>query len=192
MRPHSTPAILIALAVALALALILGTSARKRPAPVAEIGEPAMVTPVPAPTVRPLTLALTLPELTPDQRYWFHVAQVVPLCPLCAGVDQPPVPLSDNALIVFLALVWTESRYQPWETSSAGCYGLGQLCGDLRTADTDANPALNLYMAAREWARLVAQRGGDYSGALMDYKGITTPDTMWQAESVWAMVRITG
>ena len=148
----------------------------------------------PAPTAtsvpKPLSLVLSLPDLDPDQQYWFHRAQIVSLCPSCAGLDMPAISMSQNALTVWLALIWTESRYQPWAVSSSGCYGLGQLCGSLETADTDADPVLNLYVSLREFSRLLGETDGEIMEALKSYKGVTTWDTESQANSVWSYIRV--
>jgi len=151
---------------------------------------PAVVTPTTAPR-QSLSLALDLPELDADQAYWLRKAQIVTTCPLCAAVDAPPIELDANARTAWLALIWTESRYSPWAVSEIGCYGLGQLCGDLKTQETDERPEWNLYVSAREFARLVAT-SADLNEAVASYKGSTSSDTKWQADTVWAYVRISG
>lgn len=152
---------------------------------------PMVVTPE-AVTERPqLRLELDLPELDPDQAYWLQKARVVAVCPLCASVDQPAIEVDPNTLTVWLALLWTESRYQPWVESDIGCcYGLGQLGFSLRTAETDASPELNLYVSLQEFARLVEANDGDLMESVRNYKGVTTWDTESQANSVWSYIRI--
>ena len=151
---------------------------------------------VPAPTPEPVgqfVLSLDLPELDADQAYWLKKARVVASCPLCVAVDQPPIPtLADNPnnYTVWLALIYTESRYQPWAVSEIGCYGLGQLCGALQSPDTDASPELNLYVSAQEFARLLDANHGDVMETIRNYKGVTTWDTHDQANSVWSYIRV--
>lgn len=167
-------------------------------------GDPAMAVPVDAnsnlnavavdtsrsPSLR---LQLALPDLDPDQSYWLRKARVVARCPLCVAVDKPPIPQladNDNAYAVWLALIWTESRFQPWAVSSIGCQGLGQLCYALESPDTDALPELNLYTSAQEFARLMDANGGDYMAVVRSYKGVTTSDTTWQANSIFDVLKL--
>ena len=122
----------IALVITMTLALAFGSQGRKQPVRTSDIGTPAMVTPEPTP--RPLTLTLDLPAMDPDQAYWYHQAQIVSL--------RDGVSATDRTL--WLALLWTETGYRPWECSELGACGLGQLYGSLRSPETDADPIRNL------------------------------------------------
>lgn len=160
-------------------------------------GDPYYFVPSPTP-VPPLHLELALPPLSDRQAKYRHAADVLPSCPLCFGVDQPPIPLSDNERAVFVALLFTESRLDPYEpdgslkVSSAGCIGIAQLCGDLLTPATRQSDELSIYTAAKYWRELLDETGGDFTAALRRYKGITTPDTAWQADTVFALIRLRG
>lgn len=194
-RTHNQgPIWLLALLVAVGLAIGLAAYQERGHSPKHQGGVspegPAVYVPSPTPAPKPLSLALDLPALDPDQAYWFHTAQIVARCPLCRGLDQPAIVLPDQAITVWLGLIWTESAFHPWATSSIGCGGLGQLCGALQTPDTDADPVLNLYVSLKEYARLLAGNGGDLSTTLENYKGSTTDDTKWQASLVWSVVRV--
>lgn len=192
-KPSGTgPLWVVALLACMFVAAMIAVMHDRGPQRRIEIGEPISVTPVVpivTPVVRPLSLRVDLPELDPDQAYWFRKAQTVTSCPLCTGIDAPPVDLDENARAAWLALIWTESRYQPWAVSDIGCYGLGQLCGALKTQETDERPEWNLYVSAREFARLV-DTSADLNEAISSYKGQTTSDTKWQADTVWSYVRV--
>ena len=146
-------------------------------------GDPAIFVPSPTPQPKPLslTLDLALPDLDQDQAYWYRQAQIVAL-----GTFD-----SQNVRTVWLALIWTESRYSPWAVSEIGCVGLGQLCFSLHTPETESDPVANLIASAREFARLV-DANGDIMESLRNYKGVQTWDTMDQANSVWTYIRISG
>ena len=170
----------IALVITMTLALAFGSQGRKQPARTSDIGEPAMVTP--EPTSRPLTLDLDLPAMDPDQAYWYHQAQIVSL--------KDGVSATDRTL--WLALLWTETGYRPWECSELGACGLGQLYGSLRSPETDADPIRNLSVSLDEWLRLIRENHGDYGLALESYKGVTSTDQRWQAQTVFTYIRIGG
>jgi len=200
MQRHSTPTsrtaksssgplwVVALLALALCVALVAGFS--QRPAHTGSVnaldGDPAIFVPSPTPqssTERrqlSLTLDLDLPELDQDQAYWYRQAQIVAL-----GTFD-----SQNVRTVWLALIWTESRYSPWAVSEIGCVGLGQLCFSLHTPETESDPVANLIASAREFARLVDVNDGSLVESIRNYKGSTTPDTSWQANSVFDVIRI--
>lgn len=175
----------IALTFALLLALALGFSQRKdsKPYRIAEIGTALSITPEPTATqVAPLTLDFEAPPMTPDQAYWYRQAQIVSLRPA----------VTSNTRAMWLSLLWTETNYRPWAESEAGCYGLGQLCGSLRTPETDADPIANLNASLDEFLRLIETHDGSYNAAIGSYKGVTTEDQRWQADTVFQLIKVSG
>lgn len=161
-------------------------------------GDPYVVTPEPTakPAPRELTLVLDLPALTDEQRYWLHVAQAIHRLPIAFGVDAPPIEFTDNEAVIVAALFYTECRLEPfWEDGSykineIGATGCAQLMGDLITPENAHDPNRNFYDGEAEVRRLLDANGGDIMQTLRNYKGVTTWDTTYQANSVWDYIRI--
>lgn len=190
--------IVAVLAVVLVAAILAGTAGRsdKHQGSVdATDGDPAFVVPSPVPTPRPLTLGLDLPALNDVQMKYQREAMVLPRLPIAFGVDKPPIIFNDNEAVVFVALLYSESNLNPYDewgnhkVSSAGCVGIGQLCGSLLTVETRDSDEENIYAAAYEFRRL-SDASGDVMEAVRSYKGVTTDDTKWQANSVFSVIRI--
>ena len=152
-------------------------------------GDPAVFYPESKPQVA--TLALRLPVLSIEQQQYQRMAEVLPRLPIAYGITDPPIGFSDNQAAVFTALIYTESSFSPYNTdgtpltSSAGCQGLAQLCGDLLTHEAIFSPARNLYIAAAYFKRLIDEEDGDILAAVRTYKGISTPDMHHLASRVW-------
>lgn len=182
------------LAVVLCVALIAGFSQRQSSTPHQEIGTALQVTPTAAP--KPLSLALDLPSMSDSQRYWMHVVQAMPRCPICVGVDRPAIPFSDNEATIATALFYTECSFEPFDAygnfkvNEIGARGCAQLMGDLVTTENMWNPLLNIYDGLVEFRRLIDANGGDVSESLRNYKGVASSDTTWQATSVFAVIRV--
>ena len=204
-RPIPFPLVLFLVAVLVLLAC-LGAWAMADNGPRGRVdatdGVPLSITPqatVPAPPVtHELTLALDLPALTDEQRWWLHTAQALPRLPIAFGVDQPPIAFTDNEAVVYDALLYTECRLEPfWEDGSfkvneIGATGCGQLMGALITPETASNPNANIYASAAEFRRLLDANDGDIMQSIRNYKGVTTWDTSYQANSIWDYIRIGG
>ena len=154
-----------------------------------EAQDPAVFTPSDKPQIA--TLALRLPVLSIEQQQYQRMAEVLPRLPIAYGITDPPIGFSDNQAAVFTALIYTESSFSPYNTdgtpltSSSGCMGIAQLCGDLLTHEAIFSPARNLYIAAAYFKRLIDEHDGDILAAVRTYKGIATPDMHHLAERVW-------
>lgn len=161
-------------------------------------GDPAFVVSSPTTTPKPLALGLDLPALSDIQRHYLHEAQALPRLPIAFGVDRPPIPFTDNEATVFVALLYSESALNPYDewgnhkVSEAGCEGIGQLCGDLDTPLTRDSDEENIYASAQEFRRLIDASGGDIMEATRSYKGVTSPDTKWQANTIFSVIRVGG
>lgn len=193
-----------ALALMLVSAIIFGVSQREGPTGSVDAldGDPAFVAPtVPVPTPRPLTLTLDLPALSDMQMYWLHRIQVMPKCPICNGVDRPPVVFTDNEATIVTALYLTECSYNPFDEwgnflvhPKSGARGCSQLMGPLITPENMWNPDLNIYDGMVEIRRLIDANSGDIMETLRNYKGVDPddPTTQEQATSVFNVIRIGG
>ena len=150
--------------------------------------DPAVFTPEDRPLVA--TLTTRFPNLTIEQQHYQRMTEVLPRLPIAYGITDPPIGFTDNQAAVFTALIYTESSFDPWEngaplTSSAGCQGIAQLCGDLLTHQAIFDQARNLYIGAAYFKRLIDEEDGNIREAVMRYKGVTTPDMRYVGDRVW-------
>ena len=157
--------------------------------------DPAVFTPEDRPLVA--TLTTRFPNLTIEQQHYQRMTEVLPRLPIAYGITDPPIGFTDNQAAVFTALIYTESSFDPWEngaplTSSAGCQGIAQLCGDLLTHQAIFDQARNLYIGAAYFKRLIDENDGDILAAVRTYKGITTPDMAHLGTRVWDFLILTG
>lgn len=200
-KPQAPTLGLVTLAVAgiVGFGMLTGWATKSTPEPTGTVHttdqpDPAVFTPL---TPRRETkLELREQPLSDMARRYREVSLNLPACPLCFGVDKPVIAMTPNERVLFAALIGSESNWGHWDEagnlkpSSIGCLGIAQLCFSLATPENLASPEASLYAAAGYFHDLVNQNGGDLVAAILQYKGSTTPDTAWVADTVFDRVQI--
>ena len=190
-------------AISIAMALVVGAMCAfpsKEPRGGVSPEGPAVVTPTAHLSTerRQLTLALDLPGLSDRQRHYQHMAETIWRLPIAHGVDAPPIPMTDNEAVVFVALIYSECSFEPYDAygnylvNEIGARGCGQLMGDLVTTANMWSVELNMYDAAREFRRLLDANAGDVMASVRAYKGVVTSDTTYQANSIFDVIKVQG
>lgn len=198
-RQHRVPSDILALiliVVGVGIATYTVTMRSRHAEPTLVAGAEAAAA-APVPTATPVTFTLTERAYTDEQKLNIKTAMGIARCPVCFGIDKPPLPeLSDNDIVVFTALIGSETNYYHYDDygqligSSYGCKGIAQLCFSLATEENLSSPAASLYAAAHYYRGLLLEEGGNYNRAIRRYKGIVTEDVAWMADTVLRYMRI--